>query len=100
MEGKTQTQALNSFGTNTEAAVFADAVWLDLATFVSEGKSMLAMTDALSGQPLKQGVTVDMSDAAGFGKQQPDELRKGLLQCFSSQIWTQRRKSQLHMMRV
>ena len=40
---------------------------------------MPAMIDALSGQPLKQNITIDMSDAARFGKQQSDELRKSLL---------------------
>jgi hypothetical protein len=46
-------------------------------------KKMPAMVDALSGKPLlQQDITIDMSEAAKFGKQQSDELRKGLLQCF------------------
>jgi hypothetical protein len=81
-----------TFGTNTEAAMFADAV-LGVgnsagATFVSEGKKMPAMIAALSGQPPKQDTTIDMADAAKFGKQQSDELRKGLLQCFIADLDT------------
>ena len=59
--------------------MFADAVLESGdsagATFVSEGKKMPAMIGALS-------------DAARFGKQQSDELRKGLLQCFIADLDT------------
>jgi hypothetical protein len=33
------------------------------SSFASEGKKLPAMIDALSGQPLKQDITIDMSDA-------------------------------------
>jgi hypothetical protein len=49
---------------------------------------MPAMVDALSGKPLQQDITIDMSEAAKYGKQQSDELRKGLLQCFIADLDT------------
>ena len=53
-----------------------------------QGKKMPAMVDALSGKPLQQDITIDMSGAAKYGKQQADELRKGLLQCFIADLDT------------
>ena len=63
-------------------------IWCDNtgATFVSEGKKMPAMAHALSGQLLKQDVTTDVLSDAAAGKQQSDELRKGLLQCFIADL--------------
>ena len=46
------------------------------------------MIDVLSGQPLKQDITIDISEAARSGKQQPDELHKSLLQCFIADLDT------------
>ena len=71
-----------TLSTNTEAAMFADAVLGagdSNGTCVSQGKKMPAMVDALSGKPLQQDITIDMSEAAKYGKQQSDELRKGPL---------------------
>ena len=80
-----------TLSTNTEAAMFADAV-LGAGdrngTCVSQGKKMPAMVDALSGKPLQQDITIDMSEAARYGKQQSDELRKGLLHCFIADLDT------------
>jgi hypothetical protein len=45
--------------------------------------------DALSSEPLQQDITIDMSEAAKFGKQQFDELRKGLLHAMF--FWTRER---------
>jgi hypothetical protein len=64
-----------TLSTNTEAAGFTDAVLGagdSAGAFVSEGKNMPAMIDALSGKTLKQDTTIDMSDVAKFGKQQSD----------------------------
>ena len=80
-----------TLSTNTEAAMFADAVLGagdSNGTGVSQGKKMPAMVDALSGKPLQQDITIDMSEAAKYGKQQSDELRKGLLQCFIADLDT------------
>jgi hypothetical protein len=68
--------------------------------FVLEGTNMPAMIDALPGKPLKQDITIDMSDAANVGKQQSDELRKGLLQCFIADLGTVMKEPTFHMMRV
>jgi hypothetical protein len=40
--------------------------------FVSQGKKMPAVVGALSGKPLQQDITIDMSEEAKYGKKQSD----------------------------
>ena len=80
-----------TLATNTEAAMFADAVLgagESTSAGIAQGKKM-TMVDALSGKPLQQEITVDMSEAARFGTVQSNELRKGLLQCFIADLDTE-----------
>ena len=75
--------------------MFADAVLGagdSNGTCVSQGKKMPAMVDALSGKPLQQDITIDMSEAAKYGKKQSDALRKGLLHCFIADLDTKGKK--------
>ena len=79
---------------NTEAAMFAEAVVgagdrdMQASPIKGEAEQLPKLVDAISGKHLKQEITVDMTDAARFGKEQCEELRKSVLQCFIADLDT------------
>jgi hypothetical protein len=79
---------------NTEAAMFAEAVVgagdrdMQASPIKGEAEQLPKLADATSGKHLKQEITMDMTDAARFGKEQCEELRRSVLQCFIADLDT------------